>query len=60
MAEQVKIELIGDGYGNVLVFKNGQPAGQFGCDYRLADELTELLDKELCRYHFQYDEEEDE
>ena len=48
----VKIELVSDGDGSVIVFKNGQPIGTFYCEYSLAPDLKELLTEELVRFYY--------
>jgi len=45
-----KIELIGDGEGNVIAFINDKPMGPFYTEWRLPDELKHKIEKLLCRY----------
>ncbi len=44
----VKVELVGDGNGHILVFINGCPQGQYYAAYSLPDTLERLLQTELC------------
>lgn len=46
----VKIELIGDGNGSVMLFVNGQPVDDFFCEYSLSSKLKGLLAEYLCKY----------
>lgn len=46
-----KIELITDGEGNVLMFVNGQPIGNYSCGHYLDDVLEHELKSRLIRYY---------
>jgi ABC-type glutathione transport system ATPase component len=50
MPQPIKIELIADGAGNVLVFENGRPVNTVYCDDVLAAELQEYLEQKLMMH----------
>mgnify|MGYP001577519797 CR=1 FL=1 len=59
MNKIVKVELIGDGSGDVLMFVNGFPFDNFYVEYSLTDKLEYDLKRLLCRYPPEENEEEE-
>ena len=48
----VKIELVGDGDGTIIVFKNSVPVGSYFANYSLPPDLEEFLKEHLVQYYY--------
>ena len=50
MQEPVKIELVCDGNGGVIVFENGLLKGPFRCEYSIPAKLQEYLARTIPKF----------